>query len=49
MSFEFVENDIYQRLETIISWRYGSSGPNKLKSGSKVTKTIYKIWLKIMV
>ena len=35
--FRILENDAYQRLETLLVGAVASSGPNKLKSGSKVT------------
>lgn len=33
-----VEEDIYQRVEKLISGKVADAGPNKLKSGNKVTK-----------
>lgn len=35
--FRILENDCYQRLEILLVGAVASSGPNKLKSGSKVT------------
>ena len=35
--FRILENDCYQRLETLLVGAVASSGPNKLKAGSEVT------------
>ncbi|OIZ99950.1 DNA-directed RNA polymerase subunit beta, partial [Rickettsiella grylli] len=37
--FRILENDCYQRLEVLLVGATASSGPNKLKSGSKITLT----------
>ena len=36
--FRIVEEDIYQRVEKLLSGKVADGGPNKLKSGDKVTK-----------
>jgi len=37
--FRIVEEDIYQRVEKLLSGKVAGGGPNKLKSGDKITKT----------
>jgi len=37
--FRILEEDIYQRAEKLITGKVADGGPNKLKAGSKVTKT----------
>ncbi len=36
--FRIVEEDIYQRVEKLLSGKVAGGGPNKLKSGDKITK-----------
>jgi DNA-directed RNA polymerase subunit beta len=37
--FRILEEDIYQRVEKLLVGRVADGGPNKLKSGDKITKT----------
>ncbi len=40
--FRIVEEDLYSRVERLITGKVADGGPNKLKSGEKVTKTYLK-------
>ncbi|HFD87627.1 MAG TPA: DNA-directed RNA polymerase subunit beta [Gammaproteobacteria bacterium] len=40
--FRIVEEDLYSRVERLISGKVADGGPDKLKSGEKVTKTYLK-------
>ena len=40
--FRIVEEDIYARVERLVTGKVSDGGPNKLKSGDKVTKTYLK-------
>ncbi len=40
--FRIVEEDLYSRVERLVTGKVADGGPNKLKSGDKVTKTYLK-------